>query len=279
MAVPRMPTRLRLKGAVAGIRYPVEASGLCPDRIAGLPRRAAEDLPVQVGNRSERLGDLFDIGGDGTEEVEVEGDLSGFALVGSGMTRGRLNVRGPVGPRAGAGMSGGVLSIEGSAGDYAGQGMSGGLLKIRGDAGAHLAAPLPGRPRGMTGGTILVRGDAGGMAGMLMRRGTIVIAGDAGPAAGCSMLAGSLFVFGRLGAGAGALMRRGTIVGLRGHAPLPVFLDAGASRLPFLNLYYDLIEAADIPLPRRARGGLYRRYVGDISGSGKGEILTLEVRS
>src|SRR5213593_716506 len=155
--------------------------------------------------------------------------------------------------------------------------MSGGLLRILGDVGDHLAAPLPGRPRGMNRGTILVRGNAGRMAGMLMRRGTIVIAGDAGPAAACSMLAGSLFAFGRLGAGAGALMRGGTIVCLSRQPILPVFLDAGTSHQPFLNLYYTRIEAAGLALPPGARGGLYRRFVGDISGPGKGEILTLEV--
>src|SRR6059036_3747402 len=178
-----MPTRLKLKGRAAEDRIPVEAPGLRPDRLAGLSRRAVEDLPAHVGNRRERLGDLFEVEGDGTEDVEIEGDLSRFALVGAGLSRGRLTVRGAVGPRAGSGMNGGILSIEGSAGDYAGEGMSGGLLRILGDVGDHLAAPLPGRPRGMNRGTILVRGNAGRMAGMLMRRGTIVIAGDAGPAA------------------------------------------------------------------------------------------------
>jgi formylmethanofuran dehydrogenase subunit C len=274
-----MPTRLKLKEKAADGALPIEAPGLSPDRMAGLTRRSIEDLALQVGNRRERLGDLFDVEGDGTDDIEVEGDLSRFALVGDGMTRGRLTVRGPVGPRAGSRMSGGILSIEGSVRDYAGEGMSGGLLKILGDAGDHLAAPLPGRPRGMNGGAILLRGNAGKMAGMLMRRGTIVIAGDAGAVAGCSMLAGSLFVLGRLGAGAGALMRRGTIVAMNRGPLLPIFLDAGVSRQPFLRFYLGTIEAAGIPLPRGARGGLYRRYVGDISGMGKGEILMLEETS
>ena len=70
------------------------------------------------------------------------------------------------------------------------------------------------------------------------------------------MLAGSLFVFGRLGAGAGALMERGTIVAFRPHPVLAVFLDTGAFRQPFLNLYFDGLEAAGFALPREARGGV-----------------------
>jgi formylmethanofuran dehydrogenase subunit C len=266
---------MKMKASAAGRRLPVDGSVICPDRIAGLGRRETGDLPILVGNRRERLGDLLEIEGEGSEEIEVEGDLSSWGRVGAGMSRGRLTVRGPVGPRAGSGMRGGALIVEGDAADYAGEGMRGGLLRIRGDAGAHLAAPLPGRRHGAKGGTILVEGNAGEMAGFLMRRGTIVVAGDAGPAAGCAMLAGSLFVFGRLGPGAGALMRRGTIVSLLPCDVLPVFLPTGPSRQSFLNLYYDPIEAAGISVPPAARAGWYHRHVGDISGSGKGEILVL----
>ncbi|MBI4168535.1 MAG: formylmethanofuran dehydrogenase subunit C [Acidobacteria bacterium] len=270
-----MPTILKMKPSAERARLPADGSALRPDRIAGLGQREAEDLQVLVGNRREHLGDLLEVEGDGAEEIEVEGDLSLWARVGAGMSRGRLTVRGPVGPRAGSGMRGGTLVIEGNAGDYAGEGMCGGLLRIRGDTGSHLAAPLPGREHGANRGAILVEGNAGEMAGFLMRRGTIVVAGDAGPCAGCAMLAGSLFVFGRIGPGAGALMRRGTIVSLAPCDMLPVFLPTGRSRQPFLNLYYDLIEAAGIAVPPAARAGSYHRHVGDASGSGRGEILVL----
>jgi formylmethanofuran dehydrogenase subunit C len=271
-----MATLLKLKDADAAGAHPVEAAAMSPDRIAGLPRREVERLLLFAGNREVPLGELFSVEGDGTEEITVVGDLSRFSLVGAGMSRGRLVVRGGVGARAGSGMSGGVLSIEGDAGDYAGEGMSGGLLRVRGRAGDHLAAPPAGRPHGLNRGTILVHGDAGEMAAFRMRRGTIVIGGAAGPAAGCAMRAGSLFVFRRLGPGAGALMRRGTIVAFDPGEPLPVFLDAGRSRQPFLNLYYDRMEAAGIAPPAGARGAFYRRLVGDISGAGMGEILLPE---
>ncbi len=272
------PLTLRLRPDAGGL--PVDAGSLSADRIAGLPLGEVERLPLFAGSRRVLLGDLFEVadkdGGEVRDEIAIEGDLSSFARIGAGMSRGRLTLRGSTGARAGTGMSGGTLIIDGSAGPYAGEGMTGGLLRIRGGAGDHLAAPLPGARRGMNRGAILVEGSAGEMAALRMRRGTIVIAGDVGPGAACAMLAGTLVVLGRLGAGAGALMRRGTIVALGPADPLPVFLDAGRRAYPFLNIFYDAIEAAGIRLPTVVRRGLYRRRVGDISDLGKGEILTLE---
>ena len=271
-----MPTTLKLRAAPAGGWPPVEAGILRPDRIASLPRRELERFPLVAGNRLVALADLFEVGGDGTDHVVVEGDLGSFALVGAGMSSGRLEVHGAAGVRAGSEMSGGSLMIEGDAGPYAGQGMTGGLLAIGGAAGDHLAAPLPGARTGMNRGMVLVRGHAGQLAGRRMRRGTMVIGGDAGPGAGCGMLAGTIVVLGRLGPGAGALMRRGTILALGPAEILPVFLDAGARRAPFLNLYLRQIESAGFDVPREARQAAYRRRIGDISDLGKGEILTLE---
>ena len=261
-----MATTLKLRPAPAGGWPPVEAGALRPDRIASLPRREVERLPLVAGNRVVALADLFEVGGDGTDDVVVEGDLASFALVGAGMSRGRLGVHGAVGARAGSEMSGGSLMIEGDAGPYAGQGMTGGLLDVGGAAGDHLAAPLPGARNGMNRGTVLVRGHAGQLAGMRMRRGMIVIGGEAGPGAGCGMLAGTIVVIGRLGPGAGALMRRGTILTLGPAEILPVFL----------NLYFRQIESTGIAVPGEARHAAYRRRIGDISDLGKGEILTLE---
>ncbi len=268
-----MPILLKLKRRPAPPAAPIDASSLCPDRLAGLGRREVERLPILVGRSDVPLGELFQVSGDGGEAIEVEGDLSPFALVGASMSRGRLVVRGAVGPRAAARMRGGTLLVDGRAGDHAGEGMTGGLLRIRGDAGDHLAAPVPGAPRGMNRGTILIDGSAGRMAAARMRRGLIAIAGDLGEAAACGMLAGSLFVFGTIGRGAGALLRRGTILALGGTAPLPTFLPAGSQRLPFLELFFDALESAAFPVPAPARRAAYRRLVGDVSGRGVGEIL------
>ncbi|HZM71510.1 MAG TPA: formylmethanofuran dehydrogenase subunit C [Candidatus Cryosericum sp.] len=274
-----MTTLLRLKAGLFDRPIPVDAASLSPDRTAGLAARAIADLPLLVGCRTERTGDLFDIEEAGSEDLVIEGDLASFSRLGAGMTRGRLTLRGNAGPRAGSGMSGGILHIEGDAAAHAGEGMRGGALLVDGSAGDHLGAPLAGHAHGVNRGAILVRGGAGAMAGFRMRRGTIVIAGDAGPGAGTAMLAGSLFVFGSLGIGAGALMRRGTILTTRPHDPASVFPESGLSRFSYLALYYDALEAAGIVLPAGARHAAYRRHVGDLSGAGRGEILVMEPSS
>jgi len=268
------PLRLKLRPKADGIA--IDAEGLLPERLAGLSRGEVERLPIGTGGGRPLLGDLFAVSGDPGESLDLEGDLSGFARLGAGMTRGRLTLVGPAGPCAGSGMCGGELCIEGPASDRAGEGMRGGLLRIRGDAGDQLASPLPGHPHGMNRGAIIVEGSVGTMSATRMRRGTIVIGRDAAPGAACGMLSGTLIVLGRLGEGAGALMRRGTLVALGGARPLPVFLDAGACRHPFLELYYRQIEAAGLALPPTARAARYRRHVGDISDLGQGEILIPE---
>ena len=268
-----MPILLKLKQTPAPPAAPIDASCLCPDRLAGRERPEAERLPIFVGRSHVPLADLFQVSGDAGETIEVEGDLSSFARVGASMTRGSLVAHGAVGPRAAAGMRGGVFLIEGAAGDYAGEGMTGGLLRIRGDAGDHLAAPVPGSPRGMNRGAILVGGNAGRMAAMRMRRGLLAVAGDLGEGAACGMLAGSLFVFGKVARGAGGLMKRGTILAFGGMDPLPTFSPAGTFRLAFLEIFFDGLEAAGFPVPARARHAPYQRHVGDASGGGVGEIL------
>ncbi len=271
-----MTTLLRLKPWAFGAAMPVEAGSLSPDRVAGLDSKALAALPIHVGNQACTAGELFDITGRGSDDVVLEGELGRFSHLGAGMSRGRLTVRGPAGPRAGSGLRGGELWIAGSAGPYAGEGMRGGRLRIDGSAGDHLAAPLPGRPHGLNRGTILVLGSAGALAGFRMRRGTIVIAGEAGPGAGTAMLAGSLFLLGGVGPGAGALMQRGTIVTARRCTTLPTFRSSGSGSFPWLRLYYDALRALQVPLPAAIDGARYERRVGDLSGGGQGEILMLE---
>ncbi len=265
-----MPLRLRMRVTPPADGPPIDALSLSPDRLAGLGPAEVERLPLRTGGREFPLAELFDVAGDAGETVEIEGDLAG-----GWMTRGGLIVRGDAGPRAGWCMSGGTLRLEGRAGDYAGEGMTGGLLRVRGDAGDHLAAPLAGCARGLNRGTILVDGSAGRLAARCLRRGLVAIRGDAGEGAACGMLAGSLFVFGRLGSGAGALMRRGTIVGLDAAEPPPTFLPAGRLRFPFLEMFFTALEGAGFAVPSRARGGEFVRLVGDVSGGGVGEILSL----
>jgi len=263
-----------------------EAPDLLPERLAGMSRQAIAELPVRIGRHTERVGDLFDIDGapasaagvpaapDEDLEVVLCGDLLPFARLGAGMTSGRMRVTGPAGPCAGAGMRGGRLEIEADAGGRAGEGMTGGVLVVHGSAGDDLGGPAPAATRGVDRGVILVAKNAGARAGRRMRRGVIAIGGEAGPLLGTEMLAGTLVVLGRAGEGVGTWMRRGTIVLGDGPAPAaPAFAASGSGRFSFWSLYDGALRAAGVALPEAWRAGRFRRFVGDRSGAGLGEIL------
>ncbi|HZN03834.1 MAG TPA: formylmethanofuran dehydrogenase subunit C [Candidatus Polarisedimenticolia bacterium] len=254
-----------------------EAPDLLPERLGRLSRSAIEALRVRLGREEQRVGDLFEVDGTPGEDVTLAGDLSAFVRLGAGMTRGRLVVKGNAGLAAGSRMSGGRLEISGDAGARAGEGMTGGVLVVRGSTGDDLGGPPPGAARGVNRGAILVAGNAGARAGRRMRRGLIAIGGGAGPLAGTEMLAGTLVIAGHAGDGIGTWMRRGTILlGTGSPPPASAFADAGSGRFSFWALYDEALRFAGATIPEAWREGRFRRYVGDRSGGGLGEILVPE---
>jgi len=270
-------TIVRLK---ASITLPVEAESLSPDRFAGLRQEEVAALPILYGRRWLTLGDLFEVEGDGSEEIVLEGDLRHVKRIGQRMSRGRINVHGDVGMHLGAEMRGGEIIVHGNVDAWAGAQMAGGLLRVHGNAGPMLGAAYPGETRGMRGGVILVEGDAGPRAGERMRRGLIVVRGNLGAFAGVRMIAGSIVVFGTLGARAGAGMKRGTIVALGGLTDglLPTFRYACAYRPTFLRFYLRRLRGWGLPVTPEQIEGVFHRYTGDITTLGKGEILVYDQR-
>jgi formylmethanofuran dehydrogenase subunit C len=255
---------------------PLEAESLTPDACAGKTLAEIERLPVFHGNRAERLGDFFTVAGATDDTIRIEGDCSRVKYIGKGMSRGRVEVVGNAGMHLGAEMRGGEILVRGDVGDWAGAEMRGGLLRVEGGAGHLLGAGYRGSPKGMRGGTILIAGGAGNEVGCAMRRGLIVVGGSVSDFAGVMMLAGSLFVLGRLGSRAGAGMKRGTIVtyGSAGDpALLPTFRFDCEYRPTWLRLYLRRLAALGFAVPDDGRDGVYRRYSGDFTELGKGEIL------
>jgi formylmethanofuran dehydrogenase subunit C len=257
---------------------PLEAEGLCPDRLAGASREEIEALPVWHGNERTRLGEFFTVSGTG-DDVRLEGDLSRVKFVGAGMSAGRLTVAGDVGMHAGAGMRGGELHVEGDAGDWAGAGMRGGRLVVRGSAGRQLGGVYAGERAGMRGGEIVVHGDVGAQAGAGLRRGLIAVAGRAGDAAGVRMLAGTIVALGGVGARPGADMRRGTIVTMAPATPLATFVFSCTYRPPFLGLCLRRLRALGLGVSDEQLEGRYARWCGDGLDLRRGEILILEADS
>jgi formylmethanofuran dehydrogenase subunit C len=252
---------------------PLEAESISPDVMASLGHDAIRALPVYLGKRRRRLDDLFHVEGAESDELTLHGDLRKVKWIGRNMTRGRIRVTGDVGMHLGAAMRGGVIEVAGSAGDWVGAEMRGGLIRVRGNAGGQVGAAYRGSLRGMNEGTILIEGSAGIEVGMRMRRGVIAVKGPVRDFAGLQMKGGTIFLLGGAEIRTGAWMTRGTIVTLEPIALLPTFTYACTYRPAFLRLYARHLGTLGVAIPG---DGAYRRYTGDTSGLGKGEILVRE---
>lgn len=251
---------------------PLEAETLSPDVVAGLSTRAIGALPVQLGRRRCRVDDFFAVDGEGGDELAIDGDAGRIKWIGRAMSRGRLVIRGNAGMHLGAYMTGGTIEVAGNADDWTGAEMSGGLIRIAGDAGSRLGATYPGSAVGMTGGTLVVGGAAGSELGTGMKRGTIAVTGGAGEFPGLRMKGGTI-IAGSGGRRAGAWMQRGTVIVLSPVAPLPTFAYASTDVPTFLLVYARYLARLGFALPCDPAAGRYRRYVGDASVAGKGEML------
>jgi formylmethanofuran dehydrogenase subunit C len=268
---------LTLKQPVDGV--PLEAERICPDAMSALDNDAICALPVYLGKRERRIDDFFTVEGEKSEEIRVHGDLRKVRWIGRGMTRGRISVDGNAGMHLGAYMKGGTIEVSGAASDWVGGEMSGGLIRIAGNAGGQIGAAYRGSPRGMTDGTIVVGGSAGLEVGMRMKRGLIVVGGPVRDFAGLEMKGGTIVL--RRGAElrTGAWMYRGTIVSFEPIPLLPSFLYSSSYTPTFMGVLGKHLRSLGIALPLDPQAGTYRRFVGDTSVVGKGEILVWQAHA
>jgi formylmethanofuran dehydrogenase subunit C len=256
---------------------PLEAEVLTPDVLAPLGNDAVRALPIVLGKKQYRLDDFFEVDGPGSEEIEIRGDVSRVKWIGRGMTRGRITITGGAGMHLGAYMKGGSIDVAGNASDWVGAEMRGGLIHIRGDAGGQIGAAYRGSLRGMNGGAILVEGSAGIEVGMRMRRGTIAVKGKVRDFAGLQMKGGTIVLMGGAEIRTGAWMARGTIISLAPLRLMPTFSFACEYDPAFVRLYAKYVRPFGFDIP--VEGGSYRRYTGDTSVPGKGEILVWHPQS
>ena len=255
---------------------PLEAEVITPDVFADKSAAEISSLPVTHGNESELLGDFFQIDGDGSAEIILNGDLGRVKNIAAGMTQGTVTINGDVGMHLGAGMRGGEINAFGDVGDWAGAEMTGGKIHIRGNAGHGLGGAYRGSRRGMNRGMIVVEGNAGNEVGAVMRRGLIVIKGNVGDFAGAFMIAGSIIIFGKPGIRAGAGMLRGTIVTFQKPELLPTYRYDCVYQPVFLKLIFQDLQSHSMSIPDDYMAGFYRRYSGDLNQLGKGEILVYD---
>jgi formylmethanofuran dehydrogenase subunit C len=256
-----------------GLGLPLEVEGLSPDIIGELSQDEIGKLPVFQGHHQYQLSDFFKVDGERSLSLELHGDLAQVKWIGKGMTCGSVVIHGNAGMHLGSAMKGGSIVVHGNTGDWLGAEMSGGLIRVHGNAGGQVGAAYRGSRKGMKSGVILINGMAGIEVGMRMRRGLICIMGKVGDFAGLQMLGGTLFLCGKVGIRTGAWMSRGTIAALRPIGLLPTFQYACVYEPVFLRLLFKQLRELGIPLNEPEWEGPVRRYIGDTSGLGKGEIL------
>jgi formylmethanofuran dehydrogenase subunit C len=264
------PIYLSLKERLS---LPLEVDALSPDILSELSQDEIGKLPVFQGHRQYQLSDFFKVDGERSLSLEMHGDLAQVKWIGKGMTCGSIAIHGNAGMHLGSAMKGGSIVVHGNTGDWLGAEMSGGMIRVRGNAGGQVGAAYRGSRKGMKSGVILIDGMAGIEVGMLMRRGLICVQGRVGDFAGLQMLGGTLFLCGKVGIRTGAWMSRGTIAAFKPMELLPTFQYSCTYEPAFLKLLIKQLRKLGVSLNEPEWDNPVRRYLGDASGLGKGEIL------
>jgi formylmethanofuran dehydrogenase subunit C len=255
----------------------VDCSPLNSDALAGKTLVDIAAIELQSGNRTLRADAVFDIAGEDAGSIVFKNSSAKLDYIGKGQTGGKILVEGDAGAYLGMHLKGGVVEVSGTVGAYAACELKSGEIVIGGDAGDFLGAALVGNKKGMQGGLVIVKGNAGDRVGDHMRRGAILIEGNAGAYLGSRMTAGTIAVSGEVGAYPGYAMKRGTLLLLKAPAALPAtFNDCGSHALGFLPLLLKGFQGHKTLFGALAdKVKRVRRYAGDMSGAGKGEILVV----
>lgn len=255
----------------------VDASPLTPDNLAGKPLAEIAAIELQSGNRKVRTDEIFNVSGEDASKIVFQHASAKLDYIGKWNSSGKIIVVGDAGAFLGLQLKGGIINVTGSVGAYAACEMKNGEINIAGNAGDFLGAALPGNKKGLQGGVVIVKGNVGDRVGDHQRRGVILIEGKAGAYLGSRMTAGTIGVLGDVGANPGYAMKRGTLLLLKAPAAISAtFNDCGTHTLGFLPLLLKGFQDYNTQF-----GGLadkvkrVRRYAGDMSGAGKGEILVV----
>ncbi len=252
----------------------VDMSPLVCHQLKELAASDIAALTLQSGKRKLRVDELFTIDGSDAQNIVINNSAAKLDFIGKDLEGGSITVAGDAGAYLGFGMKSGEIKVLGNAGLYAACEMKNGYLEIAGNSGNFLGAALPGNKMGMKGGIILVKGCAGERAGDHMRRGTILIEGNAGDYCGSRMTAGTIAVMGQTGRYLGYAMRRGTLLLWNQPQLSASFNDCGAHTLAFLPiLFASLTKLNSSFADKTAAFNRVRRYAGDMSETGRGEVL------
>ncbi len=257
---------------------PIEAECITPDNFSGKSVEDIQKMTVYYGNKEKLLGDLFEVSDDGSDTITIVKSVPTVKYIGKGMTTGAIVIEGDCGIHTGAQMKGGLITVKGSVSDWCGAEMRGGEIFIEGNAGNCLGGAYRGSKSGMNKGLIVVKGNTGAETGGLMKKGIIVVEGNTGASPGIGMRGGTIFCYSSLGERPGCLMERGSIVTYSLPQLLPTFTYNVTYNPTWLRVFLlDLQKKPyNIPIKKEHIEGLYKRYNGDLSEIGKGEIFVFK---
>ncbi|MCR9295428.1 MAG: formylmethanofuran dehydrogenase subunit C, partial [bacterium] len=209
---------------------------LSPDIVRHLEHSQIRGLKLRHGRREYRLDDFFEVDGEKSDCLRLQGDLSKVRWIGYGMCGGSIYIRGDVGMHLGAHMQGGSIRVDGDVGDWLGAEMKQGSISVSGNAGNRVGGSYRGSLVGMRNGSIFIAGSAGLELGLRMRRGLIVVASRVREFVGLHMKGGTIVLRQGADARAGAWMKRGTILSFAPLEILPSFHSSGDFNSPFLGV-------------------------------------------
>ena len=252
----------------------VDMSPLVCQKLVGMEPAEIAAITLQNGKRKVRVDELFNISGSDVRRIVIKNSFGKLDFIGKEQEGGSIKVEGDAGAYLGLGMDNGEIHVSGNAGIFAACEMKQGMITIDGDVGDFLGAALPGNKMGMKGGIVLVKGNAGERVGDHMRRGNILIEGNAGDYCGSRMTAGTIAVMGQAGRFLGYAMRRGTVLLWNQPQLSASFNDCGAHTLSFLPMLFVSFKNLNSRFAEPAAAfNRVRRYGGDMSELGRGEVL------
>jgi formylmethanofuran dehydrogenase subunit C len=254
--------------------YSINCSSLTANHLAGKTADEIYAMPINYGNSTTKVGELFEISGVDTNHILFKNTSNKLDYIGSNMKSGKITVEGNAGAYLGFNLKNGEIHCRGNTEAFAACNMVNGLLHIDGNTGDFLGAGSEGLRKGMRGGTVIVKGNAGNRVGDQMRRGLILIEGNAGDYCGSRMIAGTICILGTLGKYTAFNMHRGTLL-LKELPQLHTTIqDCGSHTLPFLSLLFKSLAKYNTPLSQLSTQRV-QRFVGDVACKGNGEILIL----
>ena len=251
----------------------IDCGSLTPDALAGKAVAEIAALPLLVGGRAAKVGDVFEVSGSDVLQIVFRSSTARCHRIGAGATTGSIRVEGDAGDHLGERLKGAEITVTGNTGAFTACEMKKGHITVQGNVGDYAGAPLPGNKKGMSGGMLVVHGNAGERLADQLRRGQILVGGDTGAYTASRMIAGTVLVLGRVGPHCGHGMRRGTLIA-RQRPDLPgTFADCGTHTLAFLPLLMASWKDAGAPFANLPVNPRAQRWMGDTGGTGKGEVL------